>query len=102
MRKILILISLLITSNAIAKENLDKIATEIVADAKMLYRSEMASWYGTDLAMAKVPNLQNNSGGYFSYPDGEDTKCIFYTRGERPMVIVTITFDQTFNTENAT
>ncbi len=103
MRKIFVLITLFAATKATAKKDLNKIAAEIVAEATILYRSEMASWYGTDLLQARnIPDITSKLGGYFSYPDGEDTKCVFYTRGERPMIFATIMFDETFNTTKAT
>lgn len=100
MKKILILITLLSSINVSAKENLDKIASEILKEAKILYRSEMASWYGTDVMMAaNISGWQTKIGGYFSYPDGDETKCIFYTNSETPVVYATITFDKTFDAQ---
>lgn len=40
-------------------------AQPIVAEGKLLYRTEMASWYGTDLFWENYKNREN-IGGYFS------------------------------------
>jgi len=75
-------------------------AQSIVEEGKLLYRSEMASWYGTDLFLAKHPNRDNISG-YFSYTDGAVTKCIFYSKDKEPKVIGTMSFDSTYNVKTA-
>jgi len=73
----------------------------LLAEGKRLYRSEMASWYGADIFMAQAQD-QGFIGGYFSYPDGDSTRCIFYSKGSTPRVIGTIVFDSTFRTTSAT
>lgn len=60
----------------------------------------MASWYGTDIFMERY-KAKENIRGYFSYADGDSTRCVFYTKAEKPLVIGTITFDSSFNTETA-
>lgn len=85
---------------ALAEKNLVEQTQPIVAEGKMLYRSEMASWYGTDLFLANHPD-RSTIGGYFSYPEGEKAKCIFFSKGESPKVIGTISFDSTYNPQAA-
>ncbi|MEZ4990416.1 MAG: hypothetical protein R2824_08385 [Saprospiraceae bacterium] len=75
-------------------------AMPIVEEGKRLYRSEMASWYGTDLFMERY-NRRENIGGYFSYGDKHVTNCIFFSREEVPQVIGTIVFDSTFSVSTA-
>ncbi|MEL1241860.1 hypothetical protein [Flavobacterium flavipallidum] len=70
-------------------------------EGKKLYQSEMASWYGTDIFLAKYPEREK-IGGYFSYSDNEKSKCIFFSKEENPKVIGTITFDDSFNINKAT
>ncbi|MDP1817975.1 MAG: hypothetical protein Q8K92_26215, partial [Leadbetterella sp.] len=53
-------------------------AKPIVEEGKRLYRSEMASWYGTDLFLEKHKD-QSSIGGYFSYTDNDISKCVFYS-----------------------
>ncbi len=77
-----------------------ELAAPIVAEGKLLYRSEMASWYGTDLFLENYKN-RTNIGGYFSYTDNEISKCIFYSKTKTPKVIGTISFDSTYNTGTA-
>lgn len=76
-------------------------AQPIVTEGKLLYKSEMASWYGTDLFLEKYTNREN-IGGYFSYTDKDKTaKCIFFSKSETPKVIGTISFDSTYNISTA-
>jgi len=75
-------------------------AQPIIAEGKLLYRSEMASWYGTDLFLEAYKN-RDNIGGYFSYIDNNLPKCIFFSRADNPVVIGTITFDNTYNIKTA-
>lgn len=69
-------------------------AQPIVAEGKLLYRSEMASWYGTDLFLEQYKNREN-IGGYFSYADTVYTKCVFFSKADEPRVIGTILFEGT-------
>ncbi|WP_276134869.1 hypothetical protein [Polluticoccus soli] len=78
--------------------DLEKIASGIADEAMLLYRSEMASWYGTDIFMAKYDD-KSKIGGYFSYPEGLITKCIFFSKAETPVVIGTVSFDTSYSLE---
>ncbi len=75
-------------------------AQPIVQEGKRLYRSEMASWYGTDLFLEKYKD-RSGIGGYFSYSDNGVAKCIFFSKSEQPSVIGTVSFDSTYNTKTA-
>jgi len=75
-------------------------AQPIVEEGKLLYRSEMASWYGTDLFLAKY-SQRENIGGYFSYTHDDVSKCIFFSKSATPKVIGTIVFDKTYDTATA-
>jgi hypothetical protein len=77
-----------------------KITDSIVAEGKKLYRSEMASWYGTDVFLAAYKKREN-IGGYFSYLDKDLATCIFYSKTTKAKVIGTIRFDDTYNVEKA-
>ena len=72
-----------------------------VSEGKRIYRSEMASWYGSDIFLDKFKNKRNDIGGYFSYAENELTHCIFFSKGEEPTVLAKISFDSTFSTEKA-
>jgi hypothetical protein len=83
-----------------AQEDVSKLTAPIVSEGKRLYRSEMASWYGTDLFMEKYAD-KDNIGGYFSYQEGDSAKCIFFSREDNPRVIGTINFEQTYDLAKA-
>lgn len=75
-------------------------AQPIVAEGKLLYKSEMASWYGTDLFLENYKDREN-IGGYFSYTDKDIAKCVFFSKAENPKIIETISFDSTYNVKTA-
>lgn len=75
-------------------------AAPIVAEGKKLYHLEMASWYGTDLFLENFKNRQK-IGGYFSYREGEISKCVFFSNEEPRTIIGTMSFDSTYNTQTA-
>lgn len=102
MRKIFPLFTCLwLALGTIAQDDTDAITGRIVEEGKRLYRSEMASWYGTDIFLEKFKD-RDKIGGYFSYMDGSIAKCIFFSKVETPKVIGTISFDSTYNVSSAT
>ena len=86
--------------NCLGQSKIDKEKSLILEEGKMLYKSEMASWYGTDIFMEKY-NEKEKIGGYLSYTENEISKCIFFSNDETPKVIGTIGFDATFKVETA-
>lgn len=100
MPRILLTLCLLLTLPAVAQNNPTEKAAPIVAEGKRLYRSEMASWNGTDLFLARYPD-HDSIGGYFSYTEGPAAACVFFSKGDRPKIIGTIIFDSTYNTRTA-
>lgn len=100
MNKTLTIILTLITLSVFGQKNLTEEAQPIVAEGKLLYKSEMASWYGTDLFLENYKN-RDNIGGYFSYTDNDISKCIFFSKSDNPKVIGTISFDSTYNVKTA-
>lgn len=78
-----------------------KETTDIEIEGRKLYRSEMASWYGTDVFLAKFPEKKANSGGYFSYSQYDKSICIFFSKDPVPKVLATIVFDSTYNVNSA-
>lgn len=103
MQKLLLLVTAIcITLSSLAQDDdaRDSIGTRIVDEGKQLYRSEMASWYGTDVFLEKFRE-KDKIGGYFSYTEGKEAKCIFFGKGDAPKVIGTIVFDDTYNTNTA-
>jgi len=78
-----------------------QIADSISKEGKKLYRSEMASWYGTDVFMEKFKSESNNIGGYFSYPNEGKETCLFFSKGENPQVLGTISFTNSYDPSKA-
>ncbi len=72
MKKNLVISFLYIVANqAIAQHrNIAKITDSLQAEGKTLYKSEMASWYGTDVFLEKCKSRVSLSGGYLSYDTG--------------------------------
>lgn len=102
MKEILSTITLLTVSIlTYGQANIQKLTKPIVDEGKRLYRSEMASWYGTDLFLEKFPDREK-IGGYFSYTENKISKCIFFSKSEKPKVIGTISFDSNYDLKTAT
>ncbi|MFH6993008.1 hypothetical protein [Flavobacterium sp. FlaQc-48] len=98
--KKLVVILILIGVNCYSQKKLNDKITEVVTEGKKLYRSEMASWYGTDLFLEKYKEREK-IGGYFSYSENEVSKCIFFSQDNHPKVIGTIIFDAAYNIKTA-
>ncbi|MBW7676077.1 hypothetical protein [Chryseobacterium chendengshani] len=79
-------------------QNLERLSKEINEEGIALYRSEMASWYGTDIFRANYEKMEN-VGGYFSYIDESVPKCIFFSKENK--VLATIAFPTNYNSQNA-
>ncbi len=100
MKKIILSIIILSSSLTSFSQNQQEIEA-IELEGKKMYRSEMASWYGTDLFLEKYGDKREKIGGYLSYPAGDYTTCIFYSKGDSPLVIGTISFDSTLSITTA-
>jgi hypothetical protein len=100
MRKLLLIVLTVIAVSVFGQSNPTTEAQPIVAEGKLLYKSEMASWYGTDLFLEHY-KIRENIGGYFSYFEKNVSKCIFFSKSDNPKVIGTISFDSTYNVETA-
>ncbi|MBL0063424.1 MAG: hypothetical protein IPP38_00045 [Bacteroidetes bacterium] len=92
-------ITLLLVTNVYSQQTKEE--QSVVDEGKKLYKSEMASWYGTDVFLAKFPDKRESIGGYFSYADGEVEKCLFFSNATAPKVLAIISFDSTFNVKTA-
>lgn len=101
MQKLLVFLFVLVELHTVAQDDTHLKTDPIVKEGWLLYRSEMASWLGTDMFLGKY-TIQDNIGGYFSYTDGDSAKCIFFSRAEEPFVIGTISFDSTYDSGKAT
>lgn len=100
MKTILLLLGVSIGATLFAQKNPTELAQPIVAEGKLLYKSEMASWFGTDIFLEKFSDM-NIVGGYFSYTEGDTSTCIFFSDAEKPEVLGEIQFDTTFNPSTA-
>lgn len=87
--------------DCLGQSSIDKETTAILEEGKILYKSEMASWYGSDIFMEKYSEKEK-VGGYLSYTDSDISTCIFFSKDENPKVLGTINFDTTFKIETAT
>src|SRR4051794_36997691 len=99
MKRTLYLFVILSSLSAFSQQQPTEQVQTIVAEGKLLYYSEMASWHGNDIFLEKYK--KDNIGGYFSYRDGDFSKCIFYSNADRPRVIGTVRFDTSYNPEAA-
>lgn len=67
---------------------------KILAEGKLLYRLEKASWNGTDDFLARFPGKRNLIGGYLSYEsDNHKITNIFFSRENNDSLLVRYQFD---------
>ncbi len=102
MRPILIILFSLVfyTSHG---TDLQKKAAEIQAEAFKIYRSEKASWLGTDIMQEVYDSgIPSNLKGYFSYATENTVRCVFYSNDSIPKILLTIEFDPSFDPEKTT
>ena len=79
-------------------QNLQKKAEEIEREAYKIYRSERASWLGTDIMRERYSSgIPSNLRGYFSYATKGAVYCVFYANDSIPKILLTIEFDTTFS-----
>ncbi len=100
MNKTLTIILAFFTLGVLGQKNPTELAQPIVTEGKLLYKSEMASWYGTDLFLENFKD-RGKIGGYFSYSENGIAKCVFFSKSSEPKVIGTISFDSTYDTRIA-
>lgn len=101
MQKTLFLILFALLSLSIfSQKSVDQQIESIKNEGVKLYKSEMASWYGTDIFIEQYQNKEN-IGGYLSYSEKDKNICIFYSNSNKPKVIGTIAFDDSFDITKA-
>lgn len=100
MKYFLFAIPMLVAFHSFAKKDLSATIASIVAEGKLLYKTEMASWHGTDLFLEHYKEKEN-IGGYFSYLENEKAICIFFSKAAMPKVIGAVSFDSTYNLDMA-
>jgi hypothetical protein len=81
-------------------EAVKRITDSIVIEGKALYRSEWASWYGTDIFLDKCKGKKDLCAGYLSYETEDGLNNIFFSKGDKPDVMVTTSFSNDFNPDN--
>ncbi|MEP2669322.1 MAG: hypothetical protein ABJH04_10030 [Cyclobacteriaceae bacterium] len=94
-------LSLFLLVHAIFCFGQSKQEKEIIEEGTKLYKSEMASWYGTDIFLSKFADRRERIGGYFSYLVDDKAVCVFFSNSETPIIIGTFTFDSTYNVNTA-
>jgi hypothetical protein len=87
--------------SSFGQDKIGRLTKPIVDEGKKLYRSEMASWHGTDIFLEQFKD-RTKIGGYFSYTENDVSKCIFFSKTRVPRVIGTISFDSTYDITTAT
>lgn len=102
MRKLIAFILAAVSLTAYSQTiDLDRKATEIAAEGKLLHRLEMAAWYGSDIFMDNFKE-KDRIGGYFSYIDKNTSKCLFFSKDESPKVLGVVSFGDISLVETAT
>ncbi len=99
MRKYPLITILALVVSFLSAQNQKKIDA-ILAEGKLLYYSEMASWLGTDLFLSEYTQREN-IGGYLSYSEDHTARCIFFDHSAEQKVLGTVTFDLSFGREAA-
>ncbi|WP_207424913.1 hypothetical protein [Desertivirga brevis] len=102
MKQLILLLTFLTTlAYSSGQTKVQKETSKILEEGKMLYKSEMASWYGTDLFLEKFSDQRANIGGYLSYTEKDISKCVFFSKSKSPKIIGTVSFDSTYNVKTA-
>lgn len=95
MPKLLFAVFMLWSSEVSGQEmDIQAIRKETLNEGLFLYRLEKSSWTSTDILLKDYSNLLARVNGYLSYPDGYNTKTIFWN--EENKVLLTITFDSVY------
>jgi len=89
---ILLLFSCALSQAFSQGKDMTAVADSITREGKALYRSEFASWYGTDIFAAKCKLKRTKAAGYFSYDNGHGLVNVFFSKEPQPKVLSTITF----------
>jgi hypothetical protein len=94
------------TANLLAQEKeperaeVDRLTDSVMAEGKALFRSEWASWHGTDIFLEKFKEKENQTGGYLSYETPANLINVFYSKGDKPRTVAVISFGKDFNQQN--
>ncbi|TFF40109.1 hypothetical protein [Mucilaginibacter psychrotolerans] len=82
------------------RAEVDRLTDSVIAEGKALFRSEWASWHGTDIFFERFKERENQIGGYVSYETADNLINVFYTKGDKPQTMGIITFGKDFNIQN--
>lgn len=96
--KLLVILSLALATSSYGQSKEER---EIIKEGTKLYKTEMASWYGTDIFLERFGDRRQNTAGYFSYLADNKAICVFFSIGDSPKIIGTFTFDSTYNVNTA-
>jgi len=101
MKKLILIFFAILSTGRTYAQKIDqiKVADSLKAEGMALYKSEWASWYGTDVFVEKCPARRAIAAGYISYDSGEALVNIFFSKGAQPKVLSTITFGYDFNSK---
>jgi hypothetical protein len=101
MKRSIVFVTLVVLMSAAyaQKPDLQKKSREILAEAKVLYKSEKASWHATDILVGKYPKILENVKGYLSYADNDKEKTIFWDKNSN--IIFTAEFSGIPGPDNA-
>ena len=102
MRKLIISCALLVFALKTFAQHKDtqRITDSIVNEGKALFRSEWASWYGSDIFLAQCKQKRALVGGYISYETSTGLNNVFFSKGEAPVALATTSFGNDFNENN--
>lgn len=100
-KRLLYFLMLFLVFCSIQAQDLDRIAEEIEAEGRSLFRLELAAWYGSEIFKENY-NGERAIGGYFSYIDADTPKCLFFSKDEKPKVIGVVSFGDIKIVETAT
>lgn len=95
---VFILSVLLLYPSQVVSQNgleLNEISQNLEREGKELFLLEKTAWMGSDI-LHEVHKSPEKIGGYFSYREGEGTRCIFLSKEKNPKVIASVSFDAAF------
>jgi hypothetical protein len=92
---------ILLSLSGFSQSKIEKLKNNVLKEGFQLYESEKASWHGGDLFLEKFSD-RTKIGGYISYTDGNNPKCVFISKDDHSKVIGTVTFDKAFDLSKAT
>lgn len=102
MKKIIFTLFLLFSMSVHSQNaELEKIAQNITEKGKLLYKLELAAWYGMEIFKENFKE-KDRIGGYFSYMESNTPKCLIFSNGQPPKVIGVVTFRDIKLIETAT